>query len=345
MLNMDKLPAQLDEIVKISGFELGEKIHEGLYYRFAQTRDIVYNGKWQSLPAVLKVYDDPRLRFDGLSQSSFNQQNRSEVLTAPTVYRHQITSPTSGWLIMEKLPEKGQFFQSPLPPAERAEFLKLFLEYRNNFPKKPNRPLSLLEQLPSQEYHCHRINRWFELATKRAADLQSQNQESVIIGSEFLPLYINALDIIRQKFAGREMRWCHGHFTPNQVFKVANKELYYLTDFGHCKMYPEGYELAFIIWSDWIMRADFNLPYKGWREGIGDWLDAIMKSDIARESNLTCSLLNVAILERLLGTVLADIGATDQILREEQEARLNLAYQAIKDFTTLSRVVKKECCC
>lgn len=331
MLNMDSLTQLISEI---SDFKLGEKIHEGLYYQAGQTRDVIYDGEWQHLPAVLKIYDDPRLRFDGPSQISFNKQNKSEILTAPKVYAHRIISLTSGWLIMEKLPEKGQFFKSPLTPVERAEFLKLFLEYRNNFPAEPNRSLSLLEKLPPVEYHCHRISRWFELAIKREASLLFQNQEPIIV-SEFLPLYVKAMDIIRCGFAGRTMQWCHGHFTPNQIFKVTDKELYYLTDFGHCKMYPEGYELAFIIWSDWIMHADFNLPYKQWRKGIDDWLDVIFRNDVAEEFNINPLLMNTALSERLLGTVLADIGATDQMPREEQKARLDLVYQMIKDTINL----------
>jgi hypothetical protein len=40
-------------------------------------------------------------------------------------------------------------------------------------------------------------------------------------------------------------------------------------------MYPEGYELGFIIWADWLMSADWKLSYKEWKEGIVEWIEEI----------------------------------------------------------------------
>ena len=69
------------------------------------------------------------------------------------------------------------------------------------------------------------------------------------------------------------MIWCHGHFKPNEIYVVPKSNTYYLIDFAHTKMYPEGYELAFIIWSDHLMATDWKLDYSEWKRGIDEWVD------------------------------------------------------------------------
>lgn len=236
-----------------NSFKLEKCIHVGYYYKREAVRDIIFSGKWQGEPAVIKVYDDADtgmcFRADGLSQLAFNNHNRSKILLAPKVYGYEIDSPNGGWLIMEKLPEDGDFLVSPLSSKQRKEFLELFLEYKENSPLKPSRSLSLLEnrKMPASEYHSLRISRWFELAAKAEMERQ-RRKEKPLLDDNFIDLYVKAMVVIREEFSKREMQWCaHGHFIPNQIYKLKDKSLYYLTDFGHATMHPEGYELAFLI--------------------------------------------------------------------------------------------------
>jgi len=268
--NMTKthLHKQAGKVAKSTGFILGKEIHRGSYYSSNRIHNVIFEGKYKNKPAILKIYDDPRLTNEPINQISFNKINTSKLLVAPKVYRYKIESPQKGWLIMEKLPSTGSFFNQPI--KDKKEFANLYLEYRLNFPKTPTRTLTLVENLKADEFHIFRISRWFELATVKEAESVLRGRKPLLNPKEFMPRFEKGLNIIRKEFSKREMIWCHGHFKPHELFKISDKDLYYLTDFAHSKMYPEGYEFGFIIWADWLMSADWNLPYKKWKTGIDE---------------------------------------------------------------------------
>ena len=256
-------------IAKSTGFVLGKEIYRGTYYYLNNIRNVIFEGKYKNKLAVLKIYNDPRISDEPVSQISFNRVNTSKLLIAPKVYKYKTESPQSGWLIMEKLP-RGAFFTQPV--GNKREFANLYLEYRTNFPKTPTRLLTLAENLCADEFHIYRISRWLELATAKEAEDVMFGKKTLLRPAEFIPRFKKGLKIIRTEFSKRKMIWCHGHFKPHELFKVSDKNLYYLTDFAHSKMYPEGYELGFIIWADWLMSADWNLPYNKWKIGIDEWI-------------------------------------------------------------------------
>ena len=146
-----------EEIAKENNFVIDEKIYQGEYYTADKIRNIIFSGSYKNKPAVLKIYDDPRLTDEPISLENFNKQNKSKILKAPELYDHQIVSLQKGWLIMEKLPE-GDFFQSPLNKDEKKEFLNVYLEYRRNFPTTPSRKFALVENLSASKFHLFRIN-------------------------------------------------------------------------------------------------------------------------------------------------------------------------------------------
>ena len=136
--------------------------------------------------------------------------------------------------------------------------------------------------------------------------------------------------MIRKELGRREMVWCHGHFKPHELFKNKEAGGYYLTDFAHTHMYPEGYELGFIVWADWIMSADWKLPYEEWKKGIDEWKKVLSK--IADKLGIKDydSLFQASLAERTLGAMLADVCASDRP-REEKEKRISLLYRLLDD--------------
>ena len=126
------------------------------------------------------------------------------------------------------------------------------------------------------------------------------------------------------------MVWCHGHFNPAEVFKAPQENIYYLLDFMHSKMYPEGYEFAFIIWSDWLMYADWRTNYQTWKKGIDEWLFEL--KPVAEKLNIKRfeSLMRAVLVERCLGTILADITAVDRP-KQEKNKRLALIYKFLDE--------------
>jgi len=330
LTNMTKtyLHKQANKIAKSIGFNLGKEIHRGSYYSPDKIRNIIFEGEYKSKPAVLKIYDDPHLTDEPISQITFNKINTSKLLTAPKVYKYKVESPQQGWLIMEKLPKEGEFLTQPFKNKE--EFVALYLEYRLNFPKQPTRTLTLAENLRADEFHIFRINRWLELATAKEAETTLSTKNPLLNPKEFMPRFEKGLNVIRKEFRKRKMIWCHGHFKPHELFKMPDENLYYLTDFAHNKMYPEGYEFGFIIWADWLMSADWNLPYEKWKAGIDEWAKQL--KPIAKELNIKNfdSLMIASLIERIIGSILADICASERP-KIEKEKRVKLLYRLLDD--------------
>jgi hypothetical protein len=305
-----------------TGFVLGQKIYHGIYYSQDHVRNAIYEGMWQDKAAVLKMYDDPRLSDEPQALEEFNRSVQTGELRALRIYASHMESPKRGWLIIEHLPEGGSFFRSPLSIQEKETFTELYMQYRRQFPCLPTRPLMLGERLPANEYHRQRIARWFQLANDREEMRRMDSEVPLLSPDVFLPKYLKALKAIGQEFTDRKMVWCHGHFKPHEIYRLAEGG-YILTDFAHSKMYPEGYELAFIIWSDCLMMTDWRMGYEKWKKGIDEWLNAFR----ARIDGLALTrfeeLMRTSLLERCLGTILADLTASDRP-RDELEGRLDL---------------------
>lgn len=324
-----------EAIANKQDFVLSECIKKGEYYDPKKIRNLIFEGVYQGHQAVLKVYSDPRPRDDGPAQEAFNKVNKSDLLIAPEVYRCGVVSPFQGWLIMEELPE-GSFLKPPLPQKERDGFLKLYLEYRQNSPKTPHRSLSLIEKLSSYRFCEHSIHRWMELANNR--ELELSLEEKVLNPEEFIPRFNAAMRVIEENFRDKEMIWCaNSLMRTHQVFKVVGQKKYYLLDFSRAGMRPEGYELAVIIWGDWIIEADWHLDYSEWKKGIFEWLDLMRRKYQFfgfRDTDTFDSIMKASLTERILGAILADVVAVTSRPREEKEARISLLYKLLDEIIT-----------
>lgn len=325
---MKKAPVIIwaEKIAKQEGFKISKKIYQGEYYSKANLRNVIYAGKYEGKDAILKVYDDPRMCKEGESQRTFEKVNKSKKIISPKLYKHKIISANAGWLIMEKLPPGGSFFSSPLNEEERSMFLDLYYEYRKNYPTKPTRDLHIVEKLPANKFHLFRISRWFELANNKEAELILKKQKPTLDEKEFMPRYLKILEIIDKEFANRKMVWCHGHFKPQEIYCHPKLDYSYLTDHAHNHIYPEGYEFGFIIWADWLVTADWKMDYKKWQAGVKQWIEDIRP--IAKKLGIKNynSLIRASIMERIIGSILADITASDKP-RSEKLKRIEKLYK------------------
>jgi len=328
-MNKKEYKISADKICGKTGFIADEIIYTGSYYKKENIRNVIFSGSYKNKPAVLKIYNDKRLTDEPLSLKYFNEKNKSKILMALELYDYKITSSRAGWLITERLPENGKFFKQSLLQKERKEFLNAYLEYRKYFPKKPHRALTLAEELRSDEFYIFRISRWLELAVISEEENYLENKIKILKPTEFIPRYRKALEIIKKEFKNRKMIWCHGHFKSHEIYRRSDSK-YYLIDFTHTKMYPEGYELGFIIWADWLMGADWKWDYREWRKGIIEWIDEMKLINKELKLKRFDSLIRASLIERCLGTVLADVTASERPFKEKIE-RIKLLYKLMDE--------------
>lgn len=310
-----------------------QKISQGTYYSPDHLRSIVYSCNYNGQPAILKVYNDPREIHEPTALAAFNKINKSKVLRAPLLYASAEIDAQSGWLLMEQIPSSAQPFERLMDAKTRKEFLKVFLEYRQNFPTACPYEISLPEHLSAANFYLYRINRWFELAGKKDSNHFMQNGQHLYDPKILAAKLQQSMEIIRKVFHDRPMLWSHGHFNNREVFRdpaaSRKKRQYYLLDFGSCKNFPQGYEITFIIWVDYIMSENWkNTNPQEWLVGIEDWLKDAFK--IARRLKYPAvkKLIYTSLLERTWGTILADVMAAEKPL-EEKQARLKLLFSLV----------------
>jgi len=306
-----------------------KEIYRGHYYTKSNVRNVIFACTYKNETAILKVYNDPRETFEPSGLKAFHKNNKSKIITAPKLFAHQEINKNQGWLLIEKLPP-GKFFAEPMSETEREEFMTIFLEYRKNFPTKPTRELSLIENLPANQFHLFRLNKWLNLASENF-------DEKIIEQKKILSLFTEISTIINQEFTNRKKIWCHGHFKNKEVYKAQNKKIY-LIDFAHNNYYPEGYELAFIPWADYIMSDNFKLPNKQWEKGFTEWQNLLSFYAKKLKYKNPEKLIIASLLERIIGSILADILASDKT-PTEKKSRLNklipTAKKLIKNYQNL----------
>lgn len=330
-MNIKEINRNIKLIAKKTGFKVGKEIYRGTYYEKNNLRNIIYSGVYKNKPAILKFYNDPRITVEPISLSAYLRTNKSKILTAPTLYKKNIISAHKGWFIAEQIPENYKKYKGPLNKKEREEFLNLFLEYRRHFSIKPTRKLLLVEKLSAENFHIFRINRWLELAQKKEAE-RAVNNRRTFLDVEFLGIFEKAILEIRKEFKNRKMIWCHGHFKPQEIFTDKERSKFYLIDFAHTAMFPEGYELAFIVWSDYLMAVNqWRKSFGEWKKGVDDWVSDMEKIAKLLKLKNCKNLIRASLIERIVGAILADIVASD---RPDAEIRngINLMTKLLKSY-------------
>jgi hypothetical protein len=288
-------------------------------------RNLIWDVERGDRRAVLKVYDDDVVNLEAESLQDFHETNRSEVLTAPALYEFETTSLTKGWLLIERLPDDGRFLQSPI--EDRGRFVELFCEYRRNFPDRPNRPLALAEAQDAYRFHSFRTMQALETASTREQQRAFAGERTVLEHDELLPRLEAVMDRVREVFRGRELHWGHGHFKPSDLFEHADGG-WVITDFGHTKMLPEGYEEALAIWWDQMVMGP-PVSFDAWRADIDDWTQRFLDA----EPHLDHDVLSASLLERTLANVLESIALEDDMAPEERRHRLELHFRLIDDLS------------
>ncbi|MDP4000540.1 MAG: phosphotransferase [bacterium] len=308
-----------------AGFEIGEKIYES----GGGNRNAIYEGEYEGNPAVLKIYRDHRINDEPRSLERFHEENTSGVISAPKLYASEIIDHHAGWLIMERL-EGGSFLQSPLGDEDREKFVDILAEYHERCQWSPTRPLTVVEQLPANEYHRYRISRWLRMAVETDTARQCEGREPLLTSEAFIPRFERGLDLIDRTFKDATMTWGHGHIKPKDVYIAGSK--IYLTDFGHTKMHPPGYEPAFAVWSDVLMEGDWqDVDLEAFSGRVAQWKALFEKRAKALGMEQFDELWRASLTERCLGFLTADIAAKLDRPDEVLAVRRDLTYRLLDE--------------
>lgn len=321
--------------------KLGDPIYRGEFYEAGRVRNMIFSCLLDDQPCVLKVVNDPRTSasLEGLIMNNFANFESSDAsglnLSVPKVHAFNRVDENRGWLVMERLPEGVRNIANELSVKKKIEtYVGLYQMYRNSFPTAVPAELSkYFVEVDNATFVQTRFRKWRKLMQIRADK----------VGGEYADYAKEVIDLFAGEIFGAtvlseindiESVFCHGHFKPAELL-TNNKQDWWLIDFAHCKTYYSTYEPAFFIWSEVMMQGDYSKPYDEWRADMKSWASAFTS---ASEIPNAKRKLEVGLLERIVGTLYADIWGSDQGDFEEKKLRSDYLINFGKEI-----VVNKEC--
>jgi hypothetical protein len=316
-----------ERVLLKTGFLPMNILKEGVYYDSSHVRDFVIKGVFGDSEAVLKCWIDPRPVFEPTMLIEMSHIFEGTRFRTPKVLSYEMETLFKGWMITEYV-KVGNFdrFPSHLSSSDQRRcFLEIYNEYRESFPSVS--PLNPAMHLPIEScnagvFHSMRISRWYGLAQEYCLKHSDENYFTIFDLNKF---FEKAFDKIYNYFLSVPMQWSHGHFKPDELLISKNTSEIYLFDFAHVKHYPLGYELAFIIWSDACMSMDaWLLDYDAWDEYVETWIHDVANFSLLEgwERDDFLCLLHISMLERLVGTLMADVISTDMLQVAEKKRRI-----------------------
>lgn len=307
---MNNIESILERIKESYQIENLRPLYQGVYYEQNKVRSAIFECDYRGKSVVLKVVDDIRVMPEISAHQQFLEKNTSKKIKAPEVFDAEQVSPSIAWTLMEKIPD-GEVFDRETIKAKKQEFLDVFLEYKQHFPTEPSRTLTISEHLPANDYHIMRLSRWADLANTKEYTEYSSTGQRLVEPVHCCELFHRSMELLHKHFADRPMVWSKGNFWPKHLVKTGPEE-YYIFDFSLTKMYPEGYELGGIVWSQYLMAGHYDGAFEDWYKGIQEWMTEVEKLAETLKYKHPKDLIRMSMLERTWGTILADVLASDK---------------------------------
>ncbi len=285
------------QIVSKTGFRAEEEFFTNVVYHQNRIGSFHIKGKFQGKPASLKIQGIDPGSSEASNIISFEKQNRSSLIRAPTVYKYQDYDPKSGfgYLIWEKIDAR------PLRQICRAdrdhleEFLRFYQEFKSEalndswiVPKEKT-------PLESAEGYVGVLEKIYQNAGTKVLTKLGYNYQ--IFGKRFLSLVKKHSSLWSREFT-------HGHLGPDDIL-IDREGKYIIFSHLYWGWYPIYYDFVFYFWALSLdkrrnsvdnLRALYQLWFEAARRFWGE-------SFIPEAFELT-------VLDRLLGSILVQIGAT-----------------------------------
>lgn len=292
----DHADRALAAIVRKTRFRPEREIFRGQIYDKDKVGSVLYKGTWKKQPAVLKI-QGLRPEVDEIDIiHKFNAQNTSTKIRLPHLYDG---SPWNikdgfGYLLLEYI-DAPKIYQPPFAtPAQRTEFCSLYEEYKTRCLHRPLFAQKLNEQ-SSLVFIAQRISHWVNVAESQG-NLANDDIQKV---EQFLTLIGRHLPSVK-------MRFLHGHFTYDDIFKLSDNGYVIMSNL-FWSYRPEYYDATFHLWAGIKSLRDKNISIQKVQHYLTDWTKAYKKIPIIARDHDFDRKFNIMMAERCLGALLLDI--------------------------------------
>ncbi len=292
----DREKEVLDRIVAETGFVPEKEIFRGKIYDANKVGSLIYGGKYENNPAVLKI-QGLKPEVDEIDiVNSFNAQNTSERVRLPRIYSGKKWNEQDeyGYLLQEQV-GGTKIYQPPFASAAgMQDFVELYEEYRAECLHKP-----LFEKTPDEQnsldFATRRVLKWSKIAESKG-DLTDPKKE-------MLERFLAAA---KDHLPSMSMDFMHGHLTYDDISKVSPDE-YVLMSNLFWSYRPEYYDTTFHLWAGIKSVRDTSVTIDQIEKYLQEWVEKYKTVEAIKQDPDFERKFNMNLVERCMGAVLVDI--------------------------------------
>lgn len=306
----------LAQITAETEFSADKEIARGVIYDKGKVGSLVYSGTLAGKPAVLKIQLLKLQVDEGRIIDDFFRHRRNKEVRPPQQYEYHFWSEKRGYgyTIMEKI-EAPKLFEMPFATAEQmVDFCRFYGLYRTSlFSTVWIQPTWMVTSgiKNSWEYTQKRVKNW-----KNICESKGRLKEE-----DYLPYYKEFMALGPEILSGIAVIFSHGHLTAKDIHKMPNGS-YVLTSNLLWGSRPQWHDLAFNIWSCLLHIRDTEYSFEQMLKYVEQWLGYYCQIPLVQTDRTFEKKILANLLERTMGSILADLGANDVFAQKE-----NLAYQ------------------
>jgi len=286
----------LEEIKNKTGFIFEKEIFRGEIYDKDKVGSLLYQGRWQNKPAVLKV-QGLKLEIDEVDIiNTFNKQNKSEKVRLPELYDSLKWNKQNGYgyLLMEFV-GAPMIYNPPFADLEQIkDFCGFYEKYKTKAINKPFFPQAVYEQ-SSLVFTVQRVSHWAKIAESKNTLTESDIKNL----EKFLSLIGKHLPSVKMEFM-------HGHLTYSDVLKASNNE-YVLMSNLFWSYRPEYYDTVFHLWAGVKSIRDLSVTLGQVIQYLQNWIEEYKKLSLIKNDPDFERKFNLMMAERCIGALLVDL--------------------------------------
>lgn len=296
----------LQEIAAETGFLMQGELERRHIYDRSKIRSISYSGTLDGKPAVLILQGIKLEDQEGDMLRAFHAQNSSSFVRVPFLYADRAWDDARGYsyVIVEAVNGRPIFQRPFAAPADMLAFAKFYNEYRTH---SIARPWVKPEPITTLDFVKRRVNTWRSISESKGRLTPSDYLERVELFQS----------IAQRRLANVNMIFSHGHLTSNDIL-TANDGTFVMLANEFWTYRPQWYDLSFNLWSCFLSIRDTAYTPQELLSYFDEWMCVLANMPIAQADAQFASNMRMMMLERTIGAILTDIGASDAFASTKQ---------------------------
>ncbi|MFH0830763.1 MAG: hypothetical protein V1895_01755 [Parcubacteria group bacterium] len=298
----------LEKVLKKTGFKVQRELFRGVIYDKHKLGSVILLGSWHGNPAVLKL-QGLKIEVDEVATlKKFTTQNTNPRVRVPEVYVYEPWQAERGYgyHIMEYINAKP-IFDMPWPSRQDLQrFAQFYEEYR----KTISAPWIAMPLQNIITFGTERLERWRAIRESKEGNDVKEYSEQLVRFMRLAPrAYLNS-----------SLVFCHGHLTANDVYPVGQQ--FVLMSNVYWTWRTPLYDSVFSIWGCLIRMSNQGDSGDKAFSLIRNWFELYRQYSphFVATPNLERTFW-IALLERIMGVLLADLALHDKFKTEDGKMR------------------------